>query len=77
MAGYYVTSNRLCLPTCGDARQVTEEGCDDGNIVNGDGCSSTCVTQTNWICIGGSPTNRSICYVYDPSMTMQIKYVRR
>lgn len=77
MPGYYITGNRLCLPICGDARQVTQEGCDDGNTVGGDGCSSTCVTETNWICIGGSPSNRSICYVYDPNLRMEVKYVRR
>ncbi|MEZ4460779.1 MAG: myxococcus cysteine-rich repeat containing protein [bacterium] len=32
------------LPYCGDGHiEATLEACDDGNVVNGDGCSATCV----------------------------------
>ena len=35
--------------------------CDDGNLINGDGCSSTCFVETEWFCFNGSPTNRDVC----------------
>lgn len=36
--------------------------CDDANTANNDGCSSTCgVIETNYICTGGSSTNRDTC----------------
>ena len=28
------------------------ENCDDGNVANSDGCSSSCLTETGYICIG-------------------------
>jgi cysteine-rich repeat protein len=31
--------------TCGDGKASAAEECDDGNTVNGDGCSSTCQTE--------------------------------
>lgn len=33
-------------PVCGNGVVETGEDCDDGNTVDGDGCSSTCVTET-------------------------------
>lgn len=30
------------LNTCGDGFQIGDEGCDDGNLQNGDGCTATC-----------------------------------
>ena len=36
----------------------TYEACDDGNTVNGDGCSSTCSgVDEGWICNGTNPSN--------------------
>ena len=32
-------------PVCGDGAQQTAEACDDGNLVDGDGCSATCVVE--------------------------------
>jgi TonB family protein len=33
------------LPVCGNAAIETGEQCDDGNSINGDGCSSSCQTE--------------------------------
>lgn len=37
---------------CGDGRASipANEACDDGNAVNGDGCSDTCVIESGWEC---------------------------
>ena len=37
---------------CGDGQTQDEVGeeCDDGNAVDGDGCSAQCVVEMNWHC---------------------------
>lgn len=45
------------MEICGDGIKVdamTE--CDDGNTVNGDGCSSTCTVEPGFKCEGGNST---------------------
>jgi len=37
------------------------EQCDDGNMINGDGCTSTCKLEKGFICTGGSTTNKDSC----------------
>ena len=32
--------------SCGNGILETTEGCDDGNIIDGDGCSALCVEET-------------------------------
>lgn len=76
MASYYLSTTQQCLPRCGDALQAPEEGCDDGNLKDGDGCSSLCLVEDKWMCQGGSPTSASVCMISD-AITMTVKYVRR
>ena len=35
--------------------------CDDGNVLDGDGCSSECLVQDGWECVGGNETSRDVC----------------
>jgi cysteine-rich repeat protein len=35
---------------CGDSEPDMGEQCDDGNLVNGDGCSATCTIEAGWDC---------------------------
>nr|HPH68127.1 proprotein convertase P-domain-containing protein [Kofleriaceae bacterium] len=45
----------LCIDQnaiCGDGIVVAGETCDDGNTVNGDGCTSTCGTEGGYTCVG-------------------------
>jgi cysteine-rich repeat protein len=37
---------------CGDGTAVMPEACDDGNTVDGDGCSATCAVEQGWACAG-------------------------
>lgn len=37
----------ITLPYCGDTIKNTDEQCDDGNLANGDGCSSECKTENS------------------------------
>ena len=42
-----------CVLLCGNGViEPPEEGCDDGNTNNGDGCSSVCTVEGGWACIG-------------------------
>jgi fibro-slime domain-containing protein len=44
--------------TCGDGVVERSEQCDDGNTVNGDGCSRICQIEANWDCpTEGKPCN--------------------
>jgi cysteine-rich repeat protein len=47
-----------CTPLCGNGILEGSEDCDDDDRSNGDGCSSTCVTEDDWTCTGTTP---SVC----------------
>ncbi len=38
---------RLIIEACGDGIQQNAEECDDGNLLNGDGCSKTCFLESS------------------------------
>ena len=48
----------LITPTCADGTFQFGEGCDDGNTVDGDGCSSTCALE---LCGDGKVTGGETC----------------
>ena len=41
---------------CGDAEIDIGEQCDDGNLMDGDGCSASCEVEDGWKCTPGSPS---------------------
>lgn len=41
-----------CQPKCGDNYVLKVENCDDGNLFNGDDCSSSCTIDQDWVCKG-------------------------
>jgi fibro-slime domain-containing protein len=53
-----------CKSACGDGQRFSDEQCDDGNTFNGDGCSSTCTTETGFTCLdsaaGVLPSTKSL-----------------
>ena len=53
-----------CLHICGDGRRIQEQ-CDDGNLVDGDGCSSSCTIESEYICSGGSAVSKDLCVHLD------------
>lgn len=63
-SGFSCTSSvpNVCSETCGDGRNYGFYDCDDGNNVNGDGCSSSCQEEDSWYCQGGSSIARDYCY---------------
>lgn len=49
-----------CIEICGDGL-LFELECDDGNNVDGDGCSERCTIEKDYRCKNGSATTPSIC----------------
>ncbi len=43
-------SSQLAFAICGDGNREVAEACDDGNLVSGDGCSSTCQIEDQFVC---------------------------
>ncbi|CAI2381181.1 unnamed protein product [Moneuplotes crassus] len=45
-----------CRPICGDGfkagEEISEQNCDDWNVIDGDGCSSLCKIESGWRCQG-------------------------
>lgn len=54
----------VCKEICGDGKTVTDLfECDDGNNLDGDGCSSICKLEPGfWKCGGGGYSTPHICY---------------
>lgn len=55
-----------CGEKCGDGKRFTAE-CDDGNLINGDGCNDYCEIEDGWTCNGGGSTKRDNCVQSIPS----------
>jgi cysteine-rich repeat protein len=49
--GYACDATGACGPVCGDALLVDDEPCDDGNAVDGDGCSARCAREPGFVCL--------------------------
>lgn len=45
-----MNSASVCLPKCGDAIRVIEEECDDGNLIDTDGCYHNCTIDVSYNC---------------------------
>jgi cysteine-rich repeat protein len=54
--GYDINSTEICNEIDGDGLRVGHEQCDDGNLVNGDGCNSVQVIEDDYTCDLGSST---------------------
>lgn len=53
------------LPGCGNGYTLAAESaeqCDDGNLVNNDGCSSTCLREPGYTCTAAT-TSKSVCTI--------------
>lgn len=46
---FYVFKLKVAAPGCGDGILQTGEQCDDSNTTSGDGCSSTCQFEKNYV----------------------------
>jgi cysteine-rich repeat protein len=51
----FTLSGVNCIRNCGNGIRTQGEQCDDGNAINGDGCSSNCTLEKGFICSMSSP----------------------
>ena len=69
-------SGATCETVCGDGLRVGSENCDDGNSADGDGCSSTCEVEAEWICSRArSDTNGRVLGEEGPSTCARLVVV--
>ncbi|CAK71463.1 unnamed protein product (macronuclear) [Paramecium tetraurelia] len=70
--GYFVSNNQ-CASKCGDGlwEQNTEQ-CDDGNLLNQDGCDKNCKIEVDWYC-KNEPMQISNCFFKrQPSVELKL-----
>ena len=54
-------SDQAPMPTCGNGELTSDEACDDGNNVSGDGCANNCLcVETGWSCVDPGQACRPI-----------------
>lgn len=68
----FQTIGGRCWEKCGIGKRLTindistglggYKACDDGNLVNGDGCSASCTVESNYNCVNGGLTTADYCY---------------
>lgn len=51
--------------------------CDDGNLNDGDGCSSKCITETGYKCFGGSPSSASTCTYQGAPIKLEVSSITK
>ncbi|CAD8148167.1 unnamed protein product [Paramecium octaurelia] len=61
--GYYLI-NDMCYSQCGDGIMTDLEECDDGNLLNGDGCDNDCTESENSTCKDNECVILSSTYSY-------------
>jgi fibro-slime domain-containing protein len=49
-SGTGAMTTRACDVSCGNGHMETGEDCDDGNLLNGDGCSMSCTNEVGFMC---------------------------
>ncbi|CAD8165030.1 unnamed protein product [Paramecium pentaurelia] len=67
--GYYSDQiNNRCYSKCGDSFKTTEEECDDGNLLSGDGCNQYCKKEKQFLCQDG------ICIIPEYPIPVLLSY---
>ena len=57
-----VCGGGVCLAaSCGDGVTNGTDGCDDNNLVSGDGCSSSCTVEPGFVCAGAPSACATTC----------------
>ncbi|KAL4428863.1 hypothetical protein ABPG74_001350 [Tetrahymena malaccensis] len=63
----YNTQTQQCSEKCGIGQIISSsKQCDDGNQLNGDGCSSSCLIEQNYICKKLNNQQYDTCYLSTP-----------
>lgn len=65
----------ILLEICGDGKRMGLLECDDGNLIDGDGCSSKCKIEPNFTCIGGNSAKSDTCTFFIPLTMAKSMYM--
>lgn len=60
VTGFYLDANNACREICGDGKLYVLQ-CDDGNNLDGDGCSSSCTLESGWNCTNANSQTATAC----------------
>ena len=58
---------------CGNGIRTSLEGCDDGNLIPGDGCSSTCTVEPGYTCTDELRAKSECTLLEQPSISWESK----
>ena len=58
---YNLETHQCEVAVCGDGKVNAGEQCDDGNLFDGDGCSTECTIEFGWYCPSSGGSCYSIC----------------
>ena len=74
---HYTPVNGVCTEICGDGLKFNSSSyaCDDGNLVDLDGCSSTCQVENYYRCENGSSTSASQCLYTGIPIEIALNYI--
>ncbi|CAD8090863.1 unnamed protein product [Paramecium sonneborni] len=69
----YFKSNKQCASACGDGlwEQNTEQ-CDDGNLINQDGCDKNCRIELDWYCKNEALKISNCIYKKQPHIQLKL-----
>ena len=72
-----ITLEKECKEICGDGITIGDMyECDDGNLINGDGCSSLCKVEKGFRCSGGSQNTPHLCHdIQPPLLALNFAYL--
>ena len=59
--GSTINNPDVCYEICGDGRDFGFYECDDGNLINGDGCNDLCEIEPGYECKDGNRDNKDTC----------------
>ena len=68
------TGGSSCAEICGDGLHMGVLACDDGNTLDGDGCSSSCEIEPGFECSGGNITSPDKCRPAFPPRISDVAY---
>ena len=67
-------TNGACIEKCGDGINDGLFACDDGNLINGDGCSNLCTIEKDYKCKGGFIGKSDSCTYVPTEIVSVITY---
>ena len=67
------------MEVCGDGILVSVDQniCDDGNLMDGDGCSSACSVENYYRCNNSNTNPASVCTYLGIELVLSVKYIER